>query len=152
MGNPGSIPGSGRSPGEGNGNPLQYSITWKIPWTEEPGRLQSMGMQRVKHDWATSLTYMCGAQLPSLLRTFPIPCPSCLLSNTQTWSNFNFMTKNLTGTLRTAQQCESTSPVGSPSHSLRPLFYAAFSFSQSLPPFPPLSFRWWPCFLFQREK
>ena len=27
--------------GEGNGNPLQY--TWKIPWTEEPGRLQSMG-------------------------------------------------------------------------------------------------------------
>ena len=34
----GSIPGSGRSPGEGNGNPLQYSC-WKIPWTEKPGRL-----------------------------------------------------------------------------------------------------------------
>ena len=31
------IPGSGRSSGEGNGNPLQYS--WKIPWMEEPGRL-----------------------------------------------------------------------------------------------------------------
>ena len=31
---PGSIPGSERSPGEGNGNPLQYS--WRIPWTEEP--------------------------------------------------------------------------------------------------------------------
>ena len=30
----GSIPGSGRFPGEGNGNPLQYS--WRIPWTEEP--------------------------------------------------------------------------------------------------------------------
>ena len=28
---------------------------WKIPWTEEPGRLQSMGSQRVGHDWATSL-------------------------------------------------------------------------------------------------
>ena len=28
---------------------------WKIPWTEEPGRLQSMGSLRVKHDWATSL-------------------------------------------------------------------------------------------------
>ena len=38
----GSIPGLGRSPGEGNGNPLQYS-SWKIPWTEESGRLQSMG-------------------------------------------------------------------------------------------------------------
>ena len=45
----GSIPGLGRSPGEGNGNPLQYSC-WKIPWTKEPGRLESMGSQRVRHD------------------------------------------------------------------------------------------------------
>ena len=29
--------------------------SWKIPWTEEPGRLQSMGLQRVRHDWTTSL-------------------------------------------------------------------------------------------------
>ena len=36
-GDPGSIPGLGRSPGEGNGNPLQYSC-WKIPWTEDSGR------------------------------------------------------------------------------------------------------------------
>ena len=34
------------------------TIAWKIPWTEEPGRLQSMGSQRVRHDWATSLTYL----------------------------------------------------------------------------------------------
>ena len=45
----GSIPGSGRCPGEGNGNPLQYSCL-KIPWMEKPGRLQSMGSQRVGHD------------------------------------------------------------------------------------------------------
>ena len=45
----GSIPGMGRSPGEGNGNSLQYSC-WKIPWTEEPGGLQSMGSQRVRHN------------------------------------------------------------------------------------------------------
>ena len=32
------------------------TIAWKIPWTEEFGRLQSMGSQRVRHDWATSLT------------------------------------------------------------------------------------------------
>ena len=31
-------------------------LAWKIPWTEEPGRLQFMGLQRVKHDWATSLS------------------------------------------------------------------------------------------------
>ena len=49
VGDPGSIPGWGRFPGEGNGNPLQY-LAWKIPWMEEPGRLQSMGWQRVKHD------------------------------------------------------------------------------------------------------
>ena len=35
-GDPGLISGSGRSPGEGNGYPLQYSC-WQIPWTEEPG-------------------------------------------------------------------------------------------------------------------
>ena len=33
------------------------TIAWKIPWTEEPGRLQSMGSQRVRHDWATSLSF-----------------------------------------------------------------------------------------------
>ena len=49
VGDPGSIPGSGRSSGEGKGHPFQYSC-WKIPWTEEPGSLQSMGSQRVGHD------------------------------------------------------------------------------------------------------
>ena len=43
------IPGSKRSPGEGNGSLL----AWEIPWTEEPGGLQSMGSQRVGHDLAT---------------------------------------------------------------------------------------------------
>ena len=37
-GDAGSIPGLGKSPGEGNGNPLPYSFR-EIPWTEEPGRL-----------------------------------------------------------------------------------------------------------------
>ena len=32
------------------------TLAWKIPWTEEPGRLQSMGSWRVRHDWATSLS------------------------------------------------------------------------------------------------
>ena len=56
-GDPGLIPGSGRSPGEGNGNPLQYSCL------ENPmdggawwAALQSMRSQRVGHDWATSLS------------------------------------------------------------------------------------------------
>ena len=48
-GDPGSIPEPGRSPGGGHGSPLQYSC-WRVPWTEEPGGLQSMGSQRVGHD------------------------------------------------------------------------------------------------------
>ena len=32
-------------------------LAWRIPWTEEPGGLQSMESQRVGHDWATSLHY-----------------------------------------------------------------------------------------------
>ena len=32
------------------------TLAWKIPWTEEPGRLQSIGSLRVRHDWATSLS------------------------------------------------------------------------------------------------
>ena len=33
------------------------TLAWKIPWTEEPGRLQSMGSQRVRHDRGTSLSH-----------------------------------------------------------------------------------------------
>ena len=42
----GSIPGSGRSPGEVHGNSLQYSCL-EILWTEEPGRLQSIRATKV---------------------------------------------------------------------------------------------------------
>ena len=96
-GDPGSIPGSGSSPGEGIGYPLRCSWTslvaqivknlpamretwvcslgWEDPleenmqptlvflsgeslWTEESGELQSMGSQRVGHDWATKHMYI----------------------------------------------------------------------------------------------
>ena len=36
--------------------PHSSTLAWKIPWTEEPGRLQSMGSRRVGQDWATSLS------------------------------------------------------------------------------------------------
>ena len=36
--------------------PHSSILAWKIPWTEEPGRLQSMGWRRVRQDWATSLS------------------------------------------------------------------------------------------------
>ena len=45
-----SIPGSERSPGGGHGNPLQLFLPGESPWTEEPGSLQSMGLQRFGHN------------------------------------------------------------------------------------------------------
>ena len=45
------IPWSERSPKGGHGNPLSI-LVWKIPWTRESGRLQSIGSQRVGRDWS----------------------------------------------------------------------------------------------------
>ena len=47
-GDPGSIPGSGRSPREGMATHSSI-LAWETPWTEEPGGLQSKGLQRVGH-------------------------------------------------------------------------------------------------------
>ena len=60
----GLIPGSGSSPGVGI-DTYSSILAWKILWTEEPGRLQFMGLQRVGHGWAcTTQSY---ASLNSLL-------------------------------------------------------------------------------------
>ena len=54
VGDPGSIPGLGRSPGRGHGNPLQYSCL-ENPWIEEPGRLHFVGWQKILDttEWLT---------------------------------------------------------------------------------------------------
>jgi len=49
LGDSGSVPGLGRSPGEGNGNPLQYS-SLENPMDGGPGGLQSIRSERVGHD------------------------------------------------------------------------------------------------------
>ena len=46
---PSLIPGSGRSSGRRHGTHCSI-LTWKIPWTEEPGGLQPAGLQSVRHD------------------------------------------------------------------------------------------------------
>ena len=57
VGDPGSIPGSGRSPGDEIAT-HSSTLAWKIPRMEKPGRLQPMGLQRVGHDWVISLHYV----------------------------------------------------------------------------------------------
>ena len=47
----GSTPGPGRFPGGEHGNPLQF-LVWRIPWTGQPGQLQSIGSHTVKHNWS----------------------------------------------------------------------------------------------------
>ena len=61
--------GQGRSPGEGNGNPLQYSCL-ENPQDGGAGRLQSMRSQRVGHDWVTSLSFFPEVQLPTFLKYY----------------------------------------------------------------------------------
>ena len=55
-------------------------LAWKIPWMEEPDRLQSMGSQRVGHDWETSLSFTNykGKNIPSVKVI------------TEVWANFYF--------------------------------------------------------------
>ena len=56
VGDLGSISGLGRSPGEGTATHSSI-LAWRIPWTEEPGRLQFMRSQRVGHNWATLTSF-----------------------------------------------------------------------------------------------
>ena len=56
------IPGSGRSPGGGNDNPLQYSYL-ENPMTEESGGLQSMGLQKVGHNRMTNSFLFRGKEI-----------------------------------------------------------------------------------------
>ena len=54
----GSISGLGRSPAVGYATRSSIPV-WKIPWTEEPGGLQSMWLQRVEHNWAPPAPMNC---------------------------------------------------------------------------------------------
>ena len=61
----GSTPGSGRSPGEGMA--IHSSIlAWKIPWTEEPGGLQSMGTKELNTTWWLKQQHVLNASLSLL--------------------------------------------------------------------------------------
>ena len=62
------IPGLGRSPGEKIATNSCF-LAWRISWTVEPGELQFMGLQRVRHDWATSLHSLIQASVFCKMRS-----------------------------------------------------------------------------------
>ena len=70
-GDSGLIPGLGRTPGEGNGNPLLY-LAWEIAQTEDPGRVQSIVLQRVRHAWVAepACTIIANCDFGQLLWVF----------------------------------------------------------------------------------
>ena len=79
----GSIHGLGRAPRRGNTHCSIFA--WRILWTEEPGGLQSMGSQRVRHDWAQAHvppqpSAMLGADIYNLLLHY------FLLNQSMVWS------------------------------------------------------------------
>ena len=95
----GLILGLGRSPGEGNCNTLQYAW-WRIPWTEELGRLQTMGSQRVGHAAAAaaakslqSCLTLCdsidssptGSPIPGILQARTLEWVAIYFSNAWKW-------------------------------------------------------------------
>ena len=53
------------------------TLAWRIPWREEPGRRQSMGSQRVRHDWVTSLSCLTSISA-SLYTSLNVPCSYCV--------------------------------------------------------------------------
>ena len=85
-------------------------LVWRIPWTEEPGGLQSMGSQRVGHDRETkqqlSLHWFLSGRVPCLIPstwTSPkahFPCPASLSPHTSPWSQVK-PSPGLSGDFRT---------------------------------------------------
>ena len=85
-GNEGLIPGSGRSPGEGNGNPLQYSCQENPTDMVDPGGWQSMGSQRVRHDEQVSIH--TEKVQSSMTGCFSAQAPACMYSAVITYGTF----------------------------------------------------------------
>jgi len=83
------------------------TLAWKIPWTEEPCRLQSMGSQRVGHDWATSLHFFTlTAPLGRLYM-----CYLKLLQSLQLWGSLNQRVGGWTSTLPLLLQMDNSEKI-----------------------------------------
>ena len=73
-----SIPGSGRSPGEGHDNPFQYSYL-KNPMDRGAWWLQSIGSQKIRYDWSNLAHTLSTFSIRTLVLPKSMPCPSMIL-------------------------------------------------------------------------
>ena len=80
------------------------TFAWKIPWTEEPGRLQSMGLLRVGHGWATSLSLFTFMHWRRKWQTTPLfllgesqgwgSLVGCIYGVTQSWTRWQRLSRS----------------------------------------------------------
>ena len=84
--------------------PHSSTLAWKIPWTEEPSRLQSMGLLRVGHDWATSLSLFTFMHWRRKWQPIPVFLPGesqgrgtlmgCIYGVAQSWTWPNWLSSS----------------------------------------------------------
>ena len=87
--------------------PHSSTLAWKIPWTEEPGRLQSMGSLGVGHDWATSLSLFPFMHWRRKWQPTPVflpgesqgwgACWAAVYGVTQSWTRLRWLSSSKTG-------------------------------------------------------
>ena len=77
------------------------TLAWKIPWTEEPGRLQSIGSLRVGHDWVTSLSLFTFMHWRRKWQPTPVFLPG------ESWAAVYGVTQNRTGLKRLSSSSSS---------------------------------------------
>ena len=89
-------------------------LAWRIPWTEEPGGLQSRGLQRVRHDWATNIFTLLTKVCIVKALIFPVIMYRCWeLDHKESWAlkNWCFQTVVLEKTLESPLDCKEIKPV-----------------------------------------
>ena len=76
--------------------PYSSTLAWKIPWMEEPGRLQSMGLLRVGHDRATSLSLFTFMLWRMKWQPTPVSCLEKHMDRGAWWATVHRVTKSQT--------------------------------------------------------
>ena len=113
--------------------PHSSTLAWKIPWTEEPDTLQSMGLLRVGHDWATSLSLFTFMHWRRKWQPTPVFLPGESQGRGEPGGLPSMRSQSWTRLKRLGSSSSSCSRCGHTSPSLSPLASGMASDGQSRP-------------------